>query len=93
VTDDTLLPQQILEEMYFALQAEEVAAFCKMHTGPALARLSELAQTAADPKLRSEAAALLAKCRRGYARMAGTSVGGAPSNQATSRPELAGRTR
>jgi hypothetical protein len=59
VTDDILLSQQILEEMYFALRGEEVAALCRTHTGPALARLSELAQTAADPKLRSEAAALL----------------------------------
>jgi len=61
VTDDLLLSQQILEEMYVALQAEQVEAICRMHTSEALARLSEIAQTADDPQLRSEAVALLAK--------------------------------
>jgi len=61
VTDETLLSQQILEEIYIAVQAEEVEALCKMHTGLALARLSGLAQTAADPGLRRQAAAVLAE--------------------------------
>jgi len=53
VTNDTPLPRQVLEHIYVAT-AEKVAALCKMQTGRALARLSEL-QTAADPKVRSEA--------------------------------------
>ena len=48
VTNETLLSQQILKDVHVALQAEEVAAFCKMHTGPALERLLETAQTAGD---------------------------------------------
>ena len=40
---------------------ETIRALCIMHTGKALARLSEIAQAAADPQLRSEAVALLAK--------------------------------
>jgi hypothetical protein len=60
VTDETLLSQQILEDAYVALQANEIAAFCKMHTGPALERLLELSQTAGDPRLRRKASALLA---------------------------------
>ena len=53
MTNDTPLPRQVLEHIYVAT-AEKVAALCKMQTGRALARLSEL-QTAADPKVRSEA--------------------------------------
>jgi hypothetical protein len=52
VTDDTPPSREILQEVDAEL---EVAALCKMQTGRALARLSELAQTAADPKVRSEA--------------------------------------
>jgi len=55
VTDDTPLSRETLEEVYAELQAEEIAALCKMQTGRALARLSELARTAADPKVRSDA--------------------------------------
>jgi hypothetical protein len=55
VTDDTPPSREILQEVDAELQAEKVAALCKMQTDRALARLSELAQTAADPKVRSDA--------------------------------------
>jgi hypothetical protein len=58
VTNDTPLPRQVLEHVYVAPQAEKVAALCKTQTGRALARLAEL-QTAADPKVRSDATAVL----------------------------------
>ena len=61
MTDDTPLSRETLEEVYAELQAEEIAALCKMQTGRALARLSELAQTADDPELRRQAAAVLAE--------------------------------
>jgi len=61
VTNETLLSRETLEDASAALQAAEVAAFCKMHTGPALGRLLEIAQTAGDPRLRRKATALLAK--------------------------------
>ena len=51
MTEETPLSREILQEVDAEL---EVAALCKMQTGRALARLSEL-QTAADPKVRSEA--------------------------------------
>ena len=54
MTEETPLSRQILEHIYVAPQAEKVAALCKMQTGRALARLAEL-QTAADPKVRSDA--------------------------------------
>ena len=60
VNNETLVSRETLEEMHFAFQAEEVAAFCKMHTGSALERLLEIAQTAGDPRLRRKASALLA---------------------------------
>jgi len=47
--------REILQEVDAELQ---VAALCKMQTGRALARLAEL-QTAADPKVRSDATAVL----------------------------------
>jgi hypothetical protein len=61
VTDETLLSRETLEDVDAALQAAEVAAFCKMHTGRALERLLEIAQTAGDPRLRRQASALLTK--------------------------------
>jgi hypothetical protein len=54
VTNDTPPSREILQEVDAELQAEKVAALCKMQTGRALARLAEL-QTAADPKVRSDA--------------------------------------
>ena len=60
VTNETLLSRETLEDVDAALQAAEVAAFCKMLTGPALERLLEIAQTAGDPRLRRKATALLA---------------------------------
>ena len=60
MTNETLLSRETLEDVVAALQAAEVAAFCKMHTGSALERLLEIAQTAGDPRLRRKASALLA---------------------------------
>jgi hypothetical protein len=67
VNNETLVSRETLEEMHFAFQAEEVAAFCKMHTGRALERLLELSQTAGDPRLRHKASALFCSPRHAEA--------------------------